>query len=153
LTNKSGYPKTIVFEGLESNYSDIHSVRDNSSSYRQKRNPSHEEEKYSVIHDKTKPSKKDAPEVKLQEKSDEEDSQQKEGIKPMKKANAKDSLDKIDAKKEERKDESSKSETKPKELVAISEDELNKQPQDKSAIEDIIAPEGQKEQWKVDDDN
>ena len=70
LTNKSGYPKAIVFEGLECNYSDIHSVRDHSSSYRQKRNPSHEEEKYSVIHDRAKGKKGERPQKPEKTESD-----------------------------------------------------------------------------------
>lgn len=107
-----------------------------------------------MIHDKTKPTKKDEPEVKLQEKNEEENVKAKQSAKPADQVDRKESISKVvNPKKKDQKEESDKAEEKPKELVAVSEEELNSQPQDKSAIENIIAPEGQKEQWKVDEDN
>lgn len=49
ITNKEGYPKSIIFEGLEGNYSEVYSQRDLGSSYNKARD---NDDKYSVIHGK-----------------------------------------------------------------------------------------------------
>jgi len=133
LTNKSGYPKMIVFDGFEGSYSDTHSLRASSSSYKQKRTGDLDENKsgddqenrYSVIH-KPKNAKADANES-------------------VKQSNSND-YEKVDKPKDLVKG------PKQKELVAIDEDELNAQAVDPGALENIISPDGRKEEWKVEDD-
>ena len=80
LTNKKAYPKSIVFDGLEGNYSETHSIRDNMSSCSRKR--SMNEDKYSVIH---APQEKDEviPENQdegIEDKKEEEVSQKEDDV-------------------------------------------------------------------------
>ena len=130
LTNKNGYPKVIIFDGLEGSYSDTHSIRDNSSSYRQKREELKSEEipedKYSSAH----PSKLE----ELKYGSDFSKDKEKKIFNDLDKSMSK----------------SKKNENK--ELVAIDEEELNNQPESRNNLEDIIDPEGKKEQWKLEED-
>ena len=129
FTNKSGYPKVIMFDGLEGMYSDTHSIRDNYSSYRQNRDEEKEEvpdEKLNFINN----SKQE--DVESDFTKEKKKNKQKEINKSIK----------IDDKKENK-----------KELVSIDEDELNNQPQENNILENIIDPDGKKEEWKLENDD
>jgi hypothetical protein len=142
MTNKAGYPKTIVFDGLEGGYSDNKSVKDTTSSYSRKRADSG---KYSVIHS----NKENIEEIAEEKKSPKQNIVKgtKEN-RPVKEDIVEEAEEKKPAKQNFVKEADEEIE---KELVAVSEDDLNNQPSD-ARLENIIAPEGAKEEWKVDDE-
>ncbi|CAI2384566.1 unnamed protein product [Moneuplotes crassus] len=141
LTNKLNYPKTIVFDGLEGNYSDVHTIRDNNSSYSRKRSDA-DPDKYSVIH---------APkDDKIEEtKSEEEPHSQPDHPPDTDKEKQQESPQDNNLSKDAQEDGQHQEDPPKKELVAISQEELDNQPQDEKDTTNIIDPEGKKEEWEV----
>ena len=165
INNKDGYPKSIIFEGLEGSYAQNYSQRDISSSYSKQKD---ETDKYSVIHGKDdvneeskfEPNEGDS---KLESSDTNQIEPKDDSVKDDKYSNIVVDVqpDSGSVGKEENQsnqDESEKpqeaevSEAKPSEeqqpLAEITQEELNNQP---ATTENIIDPEGKKEEWKVDE--